>query len=164
MPELKLNAVTAVATALVLLPAAPTAVAGPWLAPWVLAHAVRAAARLATLPMVAASTASSAAQPVTPAPYRAAYAAPPAPYASSARYGPPGYYAPPPGYCIPPPGYYSGPQRYYPPAAYRGAIPYGAGVHRPEPLPGYSVPGMRYSDSYGRAVYSRSRGLAYRHW
>lgn len=162
MPKLKLT-VTAVATALILLPAAPTAVAGPWLAPWVLGHVVGAAARLATLPIVAASAITSAAQPPPSVPpYQAAYAPAPVGYASAGYYGPPAYYVPP-AYYTPPVGYYGSPPRYYPVSPYRAGAPYVGAVPRPEPFPRYSAAGMRYADSYGRAaVFSRSRGFAYR--
>jgi hypothetical protein len=167
MSTLKLSAAAAVTAALVLLTTAPAAVAGPWLAPFVLGHVIGAAARLATLPIIAASAASSAGQPpppVTPAPYWAGYAAPPVRYASAAYYGPPAYYVPPPAYYTSPVGYYGRPQRYYPASAYRTVPPYGGAAPRAEAFPRYSVASMRYPDSYGRAVFSRSRGLANRRW
>jgi hypothetical protein len=167
MPKLKLTAISAIAVALASLIAAPAAVAGPWLAPWALGHVIGAAARLAALPIIAASAASSAGQPppVTPAPYAygAGYAPPPVGYPSAGYYGPPAYYVPPPAYYAPSPvGYYGGP-RYYPAAAYRNPAPYGA-MPRPQSFPRYSVAGMRYSGAYGGAIFSRSRGFAHRRW
>ena len=179
MPKFKLPAVSAVAAALASLTAAPAAVAGPWLAPWALGHLIGAAARLASLPIVAASVASSAGQPpppVAPAPYGAGYAATPAGYAAAGYYAPPAYYVPQPAYYVPQPAYYVPPPAYYAPSlayyrgvpryyaasAYRSPAPYRGTVPLPEPFPRYSVAGMRYSGSYGGAVFSRSRGLTHR--
>ncbi len=76
----------------------------------VLGHVIGAGVRLATLPLVAASSAVSAGQPQAPYPPTPRY------------YGPPGYYAPPNYYARPPVnfgssrGYYPAPQAYYRPA------------------------------------------------
>jgi hypothetical protein len=164
MLKLKLTAAAAVATTLASLPAAPPAVAGPWLAPWALGHVIGAAARLATLPIVIASAASSATQPpppVTPAPYSMGYAPPP--FAPPGYYGSPAYYAPPPTYYSGPVFYPGGGQRYYSTSAYRMPVPYLGGVRMPESFQRYSVAGMRYSGAYGEG-FSRSRGFAHRRW
>jgi hypothetical protein len=173
MAKLKLTAVAAIAASLPWLTAAPAAVAGPWLVPWAVGHVIGAAARLATLPIMAAAAASSAGAPpppVTPAPYWAD-APPPVRYPSPGYYGPPSYYAPPVAYYAPPQGYnappvtyYGSPQHYYPVSAYRSPLPYLAGVPLHGPLPRYSVGGMRYSGPYGGSVFSRSRGRADRRW
>ena len=95
MPGLKQTVLAAAATAAFLcLPTRPAAASPLLFAPWALGHVIGAAARLATLPLVAASAAISAAQPA-------------APYPPS-----PGYYGRPAGY-IAPPNYYAGPPAYY---------------------------------------------------
>jgi hypothetical protein len=159
MPNLKLTVAT-VAAVLAWLPAAPAAVAGPWLVPWALGHVIGAAARVATLPIIAASAASSAGPP--PTPYWTGYAAPPVHYPPAGYYGAPAYYVPPTAYHSAPVGYYGGPQRGYPAYAYRSWAPYVRAV--PQPFARYSVPGMRYSEPYGGAVVARSRDFAYRRW
>jgi hypothetical protein len=158
MPKLKLTAVAAVVIALASLPAAP-ALAGPWLAPWAVGHVIGAALRLATLPILAAAQPPP---PATSAPYWTGAAAPPMRYGSAGYYGPPAYYAPPRAYNLPPVSYYGGSQRYYPALANR--VPYVRFTPVPEPFARYSVAGMRYSGPYGGAVFSRSRGFAYRRW
>jgi len=165
MPKFKLPAVFAVAAVLASLTASPAAVAGPWLAPWALGQVIGAAARLAALPIIAASAANSAGQPpppVAPAPYGAGYAAAPAGYAAAGYYAPPAYYVPPPAYYAPSLAYYGGAPRYYAASAYRSPAPYRGTVPLPESFSRYSVAGMRYSGSYGGAAFSRSRGLTHR--
>ena len=155
MPKLKLTEVAAVATALASLPTAP-AVAGPWIAPWALGHVIGAAARLATRPIIAASAASAAGQPRPAAPL--AYGAPaPLQYAAPSYYGPPAYGLPP-AYYTPRVGYYGAP----PVSVYRNPASYVPAM--PLPSARYSVTGMRYSGPYGRPVFNRSRGFAYRRW
>jgi hypothetical protein len=123
MPGLKQTIFAAAATAALLcLPVAPAAAAGPLLfAPWVLGHIIRAGVTLATLPLLAASAVSEQQSP--PAGYygggQPGYYAPPNYYAR-----PPGYYARPPGYYTRPPGYYRAPQAYSRPAlAYARPMP-----------------------------------------
>jgi hypothetical protein len=154
MPALKQTVLAAAATAALLcLPITPAAAAGPLLfAPWVLGHVIGAGVRLATLPLVVASSAASAGQPQAPYPPTPSY------------YGPPGYYAPPNYYARPPlyfgssQGYYPAPQAYYRPAlAYAPPMPrFYAPTH------GYYGPRASYAGSYGAQVFYRSGGFAYR--
>lgn len=116
MPGLKQTIFAAAATAALLcLPVAPAAAAGPLLfAPWVLGHIIRAGVTLATLPLLAASAASEQQSP------------PPGYYGGGrpGYYAPPNYYARPPGYYARPPGYYRAPQAYSRPAlAYARSMP-----------------------------------------
>jgi hypothetical protein len=155
MPGLKQTVFAAAATAALLwLPVTPAAAAGPlFFAPWVLGHVIVAGARLATLPLVAASAVVSAAQaaaqypPTTPGYYPAGYAAPP------------NYYPRPPAYYPQPPGYYPAPQTYYRPAvAYAPPMPQLYAQPR-----GYYPARMPYSGSYGaRGFFHQPGGFAYR--
>jgi hypothetical protein len=151
------------AMALIAAPIAPAAAAGPLLfAPMVLGHVLGAMARLATLPLLAASQ--------IPAPYyppqQGYYAGPQPSYQPS--------YSPPPAYygAGPPPQYYAPPRRdYVPYARYAGAygppfaLPYGgAGYRYGGSGYRYGGAGYRYGGSgyrYGGAGY-RSGGYAYR--
>ena len=171
MPKLKLAAAAALAIPLGSLLAAPAAVADPWRAPWVIGHVVGAAARLATLPLIAVSAAASAVADAAPPEASGHYAPPPGPYVSGGYYGPPGYYPPPPAYYPPPPayyaapvGYYGGPQRYYPTSAYRMPTPHLGGGPVPEAFNRYYAAGMRYSGSHGGQGFSPSRGFAHHRW
>jgi hypothetical protein len=156
MPGLKKTVFAAAATAaLSCLPVTPAAAAGPLLfAPWVLGRVIVAGARLATLPLIAASAAISAAQPPAQYPPNPGYYGGPA-----GNYAPPNYYAPPPAYYPPPPGYYAAPQAYYRPAvAYAPPMPQLYAQAR-----GYYSPRMPYSGSYGaRGFFHQSGGFAHR--
>jgi hypothetical protein len=155
MPGLKQMVFAAAATAALLcLPVTPAAAAGPLLfAPWALGHIIGAGARLATLPLVVASAAASAAQPQAPYPPTPSYYGGPAGY-----YAPPNYYARPPVYYAQPSGYYPAPQAYYRPTlAYAPPMPRFYAQPR-----GYYAPRTPYSGSYGAQVFSRSGGIAYR--
>jgi hypothetical protein len=132
------------ATALLCAPLAPATAAGPLLfAPWLLGrHVVGAVARLATLPLAAASAATSI------PPLGMAYSPPGGYYG----YGQPAFYPPPSTY-------YAPPRTYYPPVAsysyYSGPGYYGS----PR---GYYAPAARYSGYYGAQASYRSRGYSYR--
>jgi hypothetical protein len=155
MPGLKQTVFAATATAALLcLPVKPAAANPLLFAPWALGRVIVAGARLATLPLVAASAAASAQQ--SPAQY------PPAPgyYGGPAGYAaPPGYYPQPPAYYPPPPGYYPAPQGYYRPAvAYAPPIPQLYAQPR-----GYYRARMPYSGSYGaRGYFHQAAGVARR--
>jgi hypothetical protein len=157
MPGLKQTAFAAAAAAALLwLPVTPAAAAGPLLfAPWVLGHVIVAGARLATLPLVAASAAVSAAQqPPAQYPSNPGYYGGPAGYPAS-----PNYYAGPPAYYPPPPAYYPAPQAYYRPAvAYAPPMPQLYAQPR-----GYYPARMPYSGTYGaRGFFHQSGGFARR--
>jgi hypothetical protein len=156
MPAFKQTVYAAAATAVfVCLPVTPAAAAGPLLfAPWALGHVIGAGLRLATLPLVIASSAVSGGQPQAPySPARGYYGGPPGYYA------PPNYYARPPVYYAPRPGYYPAPQAYYRPAlAYAPPVPQFYPQQR-----GYYAPRTAYSGSYGAQAFYRSGGFAYRH-
>ena len=153
MPALKQTVLAVAATAALLcLPITPAAAAGPLLlAPWILGHVIGAGVRLATLPLVAASSAVAAGQSQAPYPPTPGY------------YGPPGYYAPPNYYARPPvnyapPAYYPAPQAYYRPVlAYVPPMP-----RFYAPTRGYYAPRASHSGSYGAQVFYRSGGFAYR--
>jgi len=145
MPGLRQTALAATtAAALVCIPIAPAAAAGPLLlAPWALGHVISAATRLATLPFAVASAAQTL-----------------------ASYPPPGYGAGRPGYYAAPdyyaraPAYYPGPQAYYPPVRY---YDYARTTPRYYAPPrGDYAPRARYSGSYGSHVSYGSGGFAYR--
>jgi hypothetical protein len=121
MPAFKQTVCAVAATTLFLcLLVTPAAAAGPFLfAPWALGHVIGAGLRLATLPLVVASSAASAWQPQAPYPATPGYYGGPPRY-----YAPPNYYARPPVYYAPRPGYYPAPQAYYRPAlAYARPMP-----------------------------------------
>jgi len=154
MPGLKQTVFAATATAALLwLPVKPAAANPLFFAPWVLGHVIVAGARLAALPLVAASAAASALQ--APAQY------PPTPgyYGGPTDTAPPDYYPRAPAYYPPSPGYYPAPQAYYRPAvAYAPPIPQFYAQPR-----GYYRARMPYSGSYGARVFSRqAAGFAYR--
>lgn len=142
MRAVKQIARAAIASALLCLPMAPAMAAGPLLfAPWLLGrHVVGAVTRLATLPFVAASAATSVPPPAV------AYS-PPGGYYGQPTYYPPQsmYYGISRAYCPPvvsypyysAPGYYAAPRAYYTPTA-------------------------RYSAYYGAQASYRSRGYSYR--
>jgi hypothetical protein len=142
VPSLKQTGLaTAAAAALLALPVTPAAAAGPLLfAPLFLGrHVLGAVARLATLPLIAASVGASESPP-------------PASYAA-----PRGYYAPP-NYYARPAGYYPAPQVYYPPV-----VSYARSMPRYYAAPrSYYAPPARYAAPYGSQVFYRSRGIAYR--
>ena len=143
MPGRKQTALAAAtAIALLYMPITPAVAAGPLIfAPLALGqHVLGAIARLATLPLAAASAAASGGQP-------------PASYPPASGYGrPPGYYAPPSGY------YYPAPQVYE-----RPALSYARPMPRLyEPPRGYYASPTRYSGFYGAQSSFRSRGFAYR--
>jgi hypothetical protein len=156
MPGLKQTVFVAAATAALLwLPVTPAAAAGPLLlAPWVLGHVIVAGARLATLPLLAASAAASAQQPSAQYPPAPGYSGGPPGYATPAS-----YYPRPPMYYPPPPGYYPAPQPYYRPAvAYSPPMPQLYAQPR-----GYYPARMPYSGSYGaRVFFHQSGGFAHR--
>jgi hypothetical protein len=154
MPGLKQTVLAAAASAVLLyLPTRPATAAGPLLfAPWALGHVIAAAARLATLPQVAASAAISAAQPAAPYPPNHGYYGGPAGYIA-----PPNYYAGPPAYYAQPPGYYPGPQAYYRPA--RAYAPPTLRFYVPPRS--YYAPPTPYARFYGAPVF-RAGGFAYR--
>lgn len=138
MRGLKQIAIAVTASALLCVPMAPAMAAGPlFFAPWVLGgHVLSAVARLATLPIVAAS---------------AAWSAPP----SAAAYSPPGDYYGQPYYYPRPSAYYGASRAYFPaPMSY----PYYSAPRYYGPPRGYYAPATRY---YG-AQASRSRGYSYR--
>jgi hypothetical protein len=109
----------AAAAALLCMPVTPAAAAGPLLLLPALGHAVAAMARLATLPLIAASSPPPARYPLPPV-YNAAgrgYYAPGYPAAPRVSYAPPvAYYAPPQSYYRPA-QVYSWPRRDYAPTA-----------------------------------------------
>jgi hypothetical protein len=155
MPGLKRTVFAAAATAALLsLPITPAVAGGPLLfAPWALGHVIGAAARLATLPLVVASEAASALEPLAPYPPTPGYYGGPAAY-----HAPSGYYASPPVYYAPAPGYYPAPQAYYrPPLAYAPPMPRLYASAR-----GYYSPRAPYSGSYGAHAFHRSGGFSYR--
>jgi len=155
MPRLKQTVFAAAATAALLwLPVKPAAANPLFFAPWVLGRVIVAGARLATLPLVAASAAASELQ--SPAQYPAA----PGYYGEPTGYpAPPNYYPRPPAYYPPPPGYYPAPQAYYRPAvAYAPPMPQRYAQPR-----GYYRARMPYSGSYGaRASFHQAAGFARR--
>jgi hypothetical protein len=120
MHGLQRNMLAAAATAALLCaPITPAAAAGPLLLVPLLGHAVAAMARLATLPLIAASAQPPAAGPSYYAP---GYAAPP-----RVSYAPPlAYYAAPQSYYRPAQRYSSPRRDYAPRARYSGS--YGARV------------------------------------
>ena len=155
MPALKQTVFAATAIAgLLWIPITPAAAAGPLLfAPWALGHAIGAAARLATLPLVLASAVASAQQPPAQYPPASGYYGGPAGY-----YAPPNYYARPPADYAPPVEHYYAPQPYY-----RPALAYA------RPMPSFYAPPRNYYaprassyGSYGAHVYPRSGSFAYR--
>jgi hypothetical protein len=140
MPGLKQTVFAAAATAALLwLPVKPAAANPLFFAPWVLA-------KLAALPLVAASVAASAEQ--SPAPYASA----PGYYGGPNGYtAPPNYYPRPPAYYPPSPGYYPAPQAYY-----RPAVAYAPPIPQPYAQPrGYYRARMPYSGAYGARVFFR---------
>lgn len=155
MPVLKRTVFAATAVAgLLCIPITPAAAAGPLLfAPWALGHAIGAAARLATLPLVVASAAVSAQQPPAQYPQTSGYYAGPASY-----YAPPSYYARPPAYYAQPPGNYFAPQPYYRPAL--ASVPPIPRFYAPPRS--YYAPREPYYGYHGGQVYPRSGGFAYR--
>jgi hypothetical protein len=180
MRTIKLTALAAAIVTFASLPVTPAAAAGPLLVPWAVGHVISAAARLATLPLVAASAASSAGPPVYPAGprYGAAGAGypPPAYYQQPAYYPqpvysqPPVYYRPPAYY--PAGGYYTAPGTYYlsprygPTPAYRTTTAFigQPGRFSESPRGGYYAPGMRYAPAYGGHSFGRARSFTYRRW
>jgi hypothetical protein len=132
---------TAAAIAFLGMPIAPAFAAGPLLfAPFILGrHVLGAMARLATLPLIAASAGASEAPPPASYPPARAYYAPPNYYARPGGYYPTPavYYAPAVSYARPMPRFYASPRGYY-------AAP------------------TRYGGVYGAQVFYRSRGNAYR--
>jgi hypothetical protein len=132
------------ATALLCAHVAPAMAAGPLLfAPWLLGrHVVGAVARLATLPLVAASAATSVPPP-------------------GMAYSPPvGYYGyAQPAYYPPPSTYYAPPRTYYAPVA---SYPYYSAPGYYGSPRGYFAPAPRYSGYYGAQTSYRSRGYSYR--
>ena len=141
MPGLKQTVLAATAGALLCVPLAPAMAAGPLLfAPWVFGgHVLGAVARLATLPLVAASAALSAPPP-------------------QAAYSPAGGYYGQPAYYPPPSAYYGASQAYYPGTV---SYPYSAPRYYGPPR-GYYAPASRYSGYYGAQASYRSRGYSYR--
>ena len=145
MQRLKIFGLAAVATAaLVCLPSAPAAAAGPLLfAPWALGHLLRAV----TAPLAVAAAAASASYG-----YGApAYSGPPSyygpGYGALPTYGPPAYY-PAPSYYPPQSSYYAPSASYYagPPAYY----PYGRPYVRYYGSRGYDAPPrLRYAGPHG---------------
>lgn len=168
MVKLKVTALAAALT-LAFLPTTKALAAGPLLAPWVIAHAVGTAVRLATLPIAIASAVAQASSPAGPGYYGSGgyYAAPgyypPPAYSSPPAYYPAaGYY--PQGYSAPFAGYYGGPQRDYPGHFYRPPSGY-LGSSRGSPSRrGYYSPTARYSAGYGRSLYGGSHWAANRRW
>jgi hypothetical protein len=138
MHGLQRNMLAAAATAALLCaPITPAAAAGPLLLLPVLGHAVAAMARLATLPLIAASAQPPAAGP---------------------SYYAPGYAAPPRVSYAPPVAYYAAPQTYY-----RPALSYARPMPRSYDWPRRDyAPRARYSGSYGAHVSYRSSGFGYR--
>ena len=141
MRAVKQIARAAIVTALLCVPMAPAMAAGPLLfAPWLLGdHVLGAVARLATLPLVVASAATSAPPPAV-------------------AYSPPGGYYGQPAYYPPPSAYYGASQAYYPGTV---SYPYSAPRYYGPPR-GYYAPASRYSGYYGAQASYRSRGYSYR--
>ena len=157
MSSIKRTVLALAAAALVVLPIAPAAAAGPLLlAPLGLGQVFGALARIATLPLIAA-----------------AQLQPPGVYPQAPAYYPPqqGYYPPQQGYYPPQQGYYPAPQAYYQPApasgygreyAYAPAYaPARPRYYYPAPRGDYA-PYARYAGSYAPHFAYRSGGYGYR--
>jgi hypothetical protein len=142
MRAVKQIARAATATALLCVPVPPAMAAGPLLfAPWLLgAHVLGAVTRLATLPLVVASAATSAPLPAV-------------------AYSPPGGYYGQPPYYPPPSTYYGASRAYYPPVM---SHPYYSAPGYYGPPRGYYAPATRYSGNYRAQASYRSRGYSYR--
>jgi hypothetical protein len=178
MRTIKLTALAAATVTLASLPVTPAAAAGPLLVPWAVGHLIGAAARLAALPLVAASAASSAGPPAYAAAPRysaggyppPAYYQQPAYYPQSVYYQQPVYFRPPAYY--PAGGYYTargtyyGSSRYAPAPTYRSTTAFmGQPGRFPEsPRGGYSASGMRYAPAYGGHSFARAGSFTYRRW
>ena len=143
MSSIKRTVLALAAAALVVLPIAPAAAAGPLLlAPLGLGQVLGALARIATLPLIAA-----------------------------AQLQPPGVYPQAPAYYPPQQGYYPAPQAYYQPApasgygreyAYAPAYaPARPRYYYPAPRGDYA-PYARYAGSYAPHFAYRSGGYGYR--
>ena len=150
MSSIKRTVLALAAAALVVLPIAPAAAAGPLLlAPLGLGQVFGALARIATLPLIAA-----------------AQLQPPGVYPQA-----PAYYPPQQGYYPPQQGYYPAPQAYYQPApasgygreyAYAPAYaPARPRYYYPAPRGDYA-PYARYAGSYAPHFAYRSGGYGYR--
>jgi len=150
MSSIKRTVLALAAAALVVLPIAPAAAAGPLLlAPLGLGQVLGALARIATLPLIAA-----------------AQLQPPGVYPQA-----PAYYPPQQGYYPPQQGYYPAPQAYYQPApasgygreyAYAPAYaPARPRYYYPAPRGDYA-PYARYAGSYAPHFAYRSGGYGYR--